>query len=56
MPVLSAFLMKNFFMNWLKSHMQISDDDSNIFCKFDEISKTLRQCGNFIICQMAENF
>ena len=32
-----------------KFHMHVSDDDSNIFCKFDEIWWTLKKCWNFMI-------
>ena len=33
----------------LKFHMHVSDDDSNMFCKFDEIWWTLKKCWNFMI-------
>ena len=33
----------------LKFHMHVSDDDSNMFCKFDEIWWTLKNCWNLII-------
>ena len=36
-------------LNWLKFHMHVSDDDSNMFCKFDEIRWTLKKCWNFMI-------
>ena len=29
-------------LNRLKLHMHVSDDDSNMFCKFDEIRWTLK--------------
>ena len=35
--------------NGLKFHMHVSDDDSNKFCKFDEIWWTLKRYGIFII-------
>ena len=39
----SIFLWKNITsLNWLKFHMHVSDDDSNKFCKFDEIWWTLK--------------
>ena len=37
----------------LKFHMHVSDDDSNMFCKFDEIWWTLKKCWNFMIFQRA---
>ena len=40
---------KSTFLNWLKFHMHVSDDDSNMFCKFDEIWWTLKKCWNFMI-------
>ena len=36
-------------LNRLKLHMHVSDDDSNMFCKFDEIRWTLKKCWNFMI-------
>ena len=36
-------------LNWLKFHMHVSDDDSNMFCKFDEIWWTLKKCWNLNI-------
>ena len=33
--------------------MHVSDDDSNEFCKFDEIWWTLKKCWNFMIFQRA---
>ena len=33
--------------------MHVSDDDSNMFCKFDEIWWTLKKCWNFMIFQRA---
>ena len=36
-------------LNWLKFHMHVSDDDSNMFCKFDEIWWTLKKIWNLII-------
>ena len=30
-------------------HMHVSDDDSNMFCKFDEIWWLLKKCWNLII-------
>ena len=44
---------KSTFLNWLKFHMHVSDDDSNMFCKFDEIWWTLKKCWNFMIFQRA---
>ena len=40
-------------LNGLKFHMHVSDDDSNKFCKFDEIWWTLKKCWNFMIFQRA---
>ena len=40
-------------LNGLIFHMHVSDDDSNIFCKFDEIWWTLKKCWNFMIFQKA---
>ena len=42
---------KSTFLNWLKFHMHVSDDDSNKFCKFDETWWTLKKCWNFMIFQ-----
>ena len=36
-------------LNGLKFHMHVSDDDSNKFCKFDEIWWTLKKCWKFMI-------
>ena len=36
-------------LNGLKFHMHVSDDDSNKFCKFDEIWWLLKKCWNLII-------
>ena len=36
-------------LNWLKFHMHVSDDDSNMFWKFDEIWWTLKKIWNLII-------
>ena len=41
------------FLNGLKFHIHVSDDDSNMFCKFDEIWWTLKKCWNFMIFQRA---
>ena len=50
----SLFLWKNLTsLNRLKFHMHVSDDDSNKFCKFDEIWWTLKKCWNFMIFQRA---
>ena len=38
-------------LNRLKFHMHVSDDDSNMFCKFDEIRWILNKCWNFMIFQ-----
>ena len=44
------FLWKNLTsLKRLKFHMHVSDDDSNMFCKFDEIWWTLKKCWNFMI-------
>ena len=44
------FLLKKLTsLNGLKFHMHVSDDDSNMFCKFDEIWWTLKKCWNFMI-------
>ena len=44
------FSMKNWTsLNWLEFHMHVSDDDSNMFCKFDEIWWTLKKCWSLII-------
>ena len=40
---------KLIFLNGLKFHMHVSDDDSNKFCKFDEIWWLLKKCWNLII-------
>ena len=40
-------------LNGLKFHMHVSDDDSNKFCKFDEIWWLLKKCWNLIIFQRA---
>ena len=46
----SIFLWKKLTsLNGLKFHMHVSDDDSNMFCKFDEIWWTLKKCWNLII-------
>ena len=46
----SIFLWnKSTSLNGLKFHMHVSDDDSNKFCKFDEIWWTLKKCWNFMI-------
>ena len=50
----SIFLWKNLTsLKRLKFHMHVSDDDSNMFCKFDEIWWTLKKCWNFMIFQWA---
>ena len=50
----SIFLWKNLTsLNRLKFHMHVSDDDSNMFCKFDESWWTLKKCWNFMIFQRA---
>ena len=36
-PALSAFFCEITSLKRLKFHMHVSDDDSNMFCKFDEI-------------------
>ena len=33
--------------------MHVSDDDSNMFCKFEESWWTLKKCWNFMIFQRA---
>ena len=44
------FLWKNLTsLKRLKFHMHVSDDDSNMFCKFDEMWWTLKKCWNFMI-------
>ena len=44
------FLWKNLTsLKRLKFHMHVSDDDYNMFCKFDEIWWILKKCWNFII-------
>ena len=46
----TSFLWKNLTsLNGLKFHMHVSDDDSNMFCKFDEIWWILKKCWNFMI-------
>ena len=46
----SIFLWKNIAsLNRLKFHMHVSDDDSIISCKFDEIWWTFKKCLNFMI-------
>ena len=40
---------KSTSLNGLKFHMHVSDDDSNKFCKFDEIWWTLKKCENLRI-------
>ena len=51
---LGIFLWKNLTsLKRLKFHMHVSDDDSNMFCKFDEIWWTLKKCWNFMIFQRA---
>ena len=43
----SIFLWKHLTsLNRLKFHMHVSDDDSNMFCKFDESWWTLKNCWN----------
>ena len=42
-------------LNGLKFHMHVSDDDSNMFCKFVEIRWILNKCWNFMIFQRAGN-
>ena len=50
----SIFLWKNLTsLNRLKFHMHVSDDDSNMFCKFEESWWTLKKCWNFMIFQRA---
>ena len=50
----SIFLWKNLTsLKRLKFHMHVSDDDSNMFCKFHEIWWTLKKCWNFMIFQSA---
>ena len=52
----SLFLWKNLTsLNRLKFHMHVSDDDSNMFCKFDEIWWFLKKCWNFMIFWRAGN-
>ena len=50
-PALSIFLHIFFKIspNWLIFHMHVSDDSSNKFCKFDEIWRTLKRCGKFVV-------
>ena len=46
----SIFLWKKLTsLNRLKFHMHVSDDDSNMFCKFVEIRWILNKCWNFMI-------
>ena len=40
---------KSTSLNRLKFYMHVSDDDSNMFWKFDEILWTLDKCWNFMI-------
>ena len=40
---------KSTSLNRLKFHMHVSDDDSNMFCKFVESWWTLKKCWNFMI-------
>ena len=40
---------KSTCLNGLKFHMHVSDDDSNMFCKFDKSWWTLKKCWNFMI-------
>ena len=40
---------KSTSLNGLKFHMHVSDDDSNMFCKFEEIWWILKKCWNFMI-------
>ena len=40
---------KSTSLDGLKFHMHVSDDDSNMFCKFDEIWWTVKKCWNFMI-------
>ena len=44
---------KSTSLNGLKFHMHVYDDDSNMFCKFEEIWWTLKKCWNFMIFQRA---
>ena len=52
---LSAFFyeISKTSLNGLIFHMHVSDDDSNKFCKFDEIWWLLKKCWNFMIFQRA---
>ena len=44
------FLWKNLTsLNGLAFYLHVSDDVSNMFCKFDEIWWTLKKCWNFMI-------
>ena len=54
-PALSVFFCeKNLTsLKRLKFHMHVSDDDSNMFCKFYEIWWNLKKCWNFMIFQRA---
>ena len=46
----SIFLWKNLTsLNGLAFNLHVSDYDSNMFCKFDEIWWTLKKCWNFMI-------
>ena len=46
----SIFLWnKSTSLNGLKFHMHVYDDDSNMFCKFEEIWWLLKKCWNLII-------
>ena len=40
-------------LNRLIFHMHVSDNDSNMFCKFEESWWTLKKCWNFMIFQRA---
>ena len=40
---------KSTSLNGLNFHMHVSDDDLNMFCKFDEIWWTLKKCWKFMI-------
>ena len=40
---------KSTSLNRLKFNMHVSDDDSNMFCKFVESLWTLKKCWNFMI-------
>ena len=46
----SIFLWnKSTSLNGLIVHRHVSNDDSNMFCKFDEIWWTVKKCWNFMI-------